>query len=140
MHIHGLSANNDTEARSRKLKRQKRRSKKKSNPYLDKSQHLSHSSLNSTATVHSTFWYTAMQTPMCQWSGATAMRKRSRMGRKCSSGASVRVIIGWIRWLATGWQNRRYFCHGYLWFHWKLWLGLAFLKDPCLAICYRANL
>ena len=85
-----------------RLKKQKPRSKRRFKHCSAKSQPQSHSCQCLMATAHSTSWSTQTPTATFLSSGATVMRKRSRMLRRSSSGASRQTVTALTRWFHTG--------------------------------------
>lgn len=83
-------------------KKQKPRSKRRFRRCSAKSQPQSHSCRCLMATAHSTSWSTQMPIATFLWSGATAMRRRSRTPRRSSLGASRQTATVLTRWFHTG--------------------------------------
>ena len=83
-------------------KKQKPRSKRRFRRCSAKSQPQSHSCRCLMATAHSTSWSTQMPIATFLWSGATAMRRRSRTPRRSSLGASRQTATALTRWFHTG--------------------------------------
>lgn len=91
----------------KRLKRQKNRFKTRFRPFSDKSQLQLRSFRSWMGTAHSTSWYMQTRTRKSRLNGVTAMPKISKTPRRCSSGVSVPITIGWKQWLAIALLIRR---------------------------------
>lgn len=87
------------------LRKQKPKSKPRSNPFSDKSPPQSHSYHNSMAIARLMCWYMQMRIVRSQWIGVIARRGRLLMGRRFSWGVLVRRVIRLIRLLVIGLVN-----------------------------------